>query len=84
VAQTITQKFSDNTASANFGNYLLHLMAQSDESVFWPATYLDEVQLSSSLRSAAWISTEYNNQSSPGIFITLGSENCAATKPGLR
>jgi Concanavalin A-like lectin/glucanases superfamily/Domain of unknown function (DUF2341) len=76
-AQTITQSFSDNTASANFGNYILHLMAQSDETVFWPATYLDEVRLSSSVRSAAWITTEYNNQSSPGTFITMGSENCA-------
>ena len=76
VAQTITQTFSDNTASANFGNYIVHLMAQSDETVFWPATYLDEVRLSSSTRSAAWITTEYNNQSSPKTFITMGSENC--------
>src|SRR5262249_36726695 len=79
VAQTITQKFSDNTASANFGNYILHLMSQSDQSVFWPATYLDEVRLSTSLRSAAWITTEYNNQSSPGTFITLGSETCGTS-----
>ena len=76
LAQTITQKFNDNTASTNFGNYILHLMSQSDQSVFWPATYLDEVRLSTSLRSAAWITTEYNNQSSPGTFITMGNENC--------
>src|SRR4029079_19487769 len=81
VAQTITPKFSDNIASANFGNYLLHLMAQSDESVFWPATYLDEVKLSTSVRSAAWITTEYNNQSSPGTFITMGSESCPTPTP---
>ena len=81
VAQTITQTFSDNTASANFGNYLLHLMAQSDETAFWPATYLDEVRLSSSVRSAAWVTTEYNNQSSPGTFITIGSESCPTTTP---
>ena len=81
VAQTITQTFSDNTASANFGNYVLHLMAQSDETVFWPATYLDEVRLSSSVRSTAWITTEYNNQSSPGTFITIGSESCPTVTP---
>jgi len=81
VAQTITQTFSDNTASANFGNYIVHLMAQSDETVFWPATYLDEVRLSSSTRSATWITTEYNNQSSPGTFITIGSESCATATP---
>src|SRR5204862_4069024 len=81
VAQTSTQTFSDNTASANFGNYIFHLMAQSDETVFWPATYLDEVRLSSSTRSATWITTEYNNQSSPGTFITIGSESCATATP---
>ena len=81
VAQTITQTFSDNTASANFGNYIVHLMAQSDETVFWPATYLDEVRLSSSIRSADWITAEYNNQNSPGTFITMGSESCATPTP---
>src|SRR5947207_13367795 len=81
VAQTITQTFSDNTASANFGNYIVHLMAQSDETVFWPATYLDEIRLSSSTRSAAWITTEYNNQSSPGTFIPSGSGSCATATP---
>src|SRR5205823_10016443 len=81
VAQTITQTVSDNPASANFGNYIVHFMAQSDETVFWPATYLDEVRLSSSTRSAAWITTEYNNQSSPGTFITIGSESCATATP---
>src|SRR5262249_48996943 len=81
LAQTITPLFSDNTASANFGNYILHLMAQSDESVFWPAAYLDEVRLSTSLRSAAWITTEYNNQSSPGTFITMGGESCGTATP---
>jgi len=38
---------------------------------------LDELRISSTNRSAAWITTEYNNQNSPGTFITMGSENCA-------
>src|SRR5947207_9991449 len=41
VAQTITQTFSDNTASANFGNYIVHLMAQSDETVDRKSTRLN-------------------------------------------
>ena len=57
------------------------LMAQSDETLFWPATYLDEVRLSSSIRSTAWVTTEYNNQSLPGTFITIGSESCPTTTP---
>ncbi len=81
VAQAITQRYSDNTASANFGNYVLHMMGQSDESVFWPATYLDEVRLSSTIRSAGWVTAEYNNQSSPSTFMTMGSESCSSATP---
>ncbi len=33
----------------------------------------DELRFSTSQRSAAWISTEYNNQNSPGTFIIAGS-----------
>ncbi len=35
---------------------------------------IDEVRESSVVRSATWITTEYNNQSSPGTFVTLGPE----------
>jgi hypothetical protein len=35
---------------------------------------LDEVRISSSPRSADWIRTEYNNQSSPTTFYSVGTE----------
>ena len=35
---------------------------------------LDEVRISGTTRSPDWITTEYHNQSSPGTFYTLGSE----------
>ncbi|MFA5667606.1 MAG: DUF2341 domain-containing protein [Balneolaceae bacterium] len=35
---------------------------------------MDEVRVSSIPRSADWIKTEYNNQSSPNTFITLGAQ----------
>lgn len=35
---------------------------------------LDEARLSSSVRSAEWIRTEYNNQSDPTTFWTIGPE----------
>jgi len=38
---------------------------------------IDEVRISSVARSVNWILIEYNNQSSPGTFIAMGSENCA-------
>ncbi len=35
----------------------------------------DEARISNSTRSADWIKTEYNNQSSPSTFETFGSES---------
>jgi hypothetical protein len=42
---------------------------------------IDEVHVAAGVRSPAWITTEYNNQSSPGTFITMSSESCAAPTP---
>lgn len=36
--------------------------------------YIDEVRMSSVIRNADWIETEYNNQDSPGTFYSVGSE----------
>lgn len=35
---------------------------------------IDEVRVSSSVRSADWVTTEYNNQNSPNTFWSVGSE----------
>jgi hypothetical protein len=34
----------------------------------------DEARISNSARSADWIATEYNNQSTPSVFYTIGAE----------
>ncbi len=49
---------------------------------FWDGP-IDEVRLASVARSADWITTEYNNQSAPGTFETLGTEGtgCPAATP---
>jgi hypothetical protein len=39
---------------------------------------IDEVRLSTSVRSADWIATEYNNQSSPASFYSVGTETLFA------
>ncbi len=39
---------------------------------------IDEMRYSSVARSADWITTEYNNQSAPGTFETLGSESAVS------
>ncbi|HEY4508763.1 MAG TPA: LamG domain-containing protein [Candidatus Paceibacterota bacterium] len=41
--------------------------------------YLDEVRVSSVARSTDWITTEYNNQSSPSTFYTIGSQTTPTT-----
>src|SRR5207248_5512195 len=38
---------------------------------------VDELRISNTNRSATWIIAEYNNPSSPGTFIAMGSESCA-------
>lgn len=44
---------------------------------------LDEARISGVARSADWITTEYNNQSAPATFATLGTEvSLSVTRPG--
>jgi hypothetical protein len=38
------------------------------------AATLDEIRVSNSVRSAGWISTEYNNQKNPGTFYALSAQ----------
>ncbi|MBU4347680.1 LamG domain-containing protein, partial [Patescibacteria group bacterium] len=57
-----------------------------------PTTYIqpfngliDEVRISNTARTAGWITTEYNNQSSVGSFMAIGAEVCMpvpATRSG--
>ncbi len=46
---------------------------------------LDEVRISNTARSAGWVATEYNNQSSPSTFYALGAqEKNVPGNPGLK
>ncbi len=40
---------------------------------------LDELRISDIVRSLGWIRTEYNNQSSPATFLSLGTEDAPPT-----
>jgi RHS repeat-associated protein len=42
---------------------------------------VDEVRVSSVVRSADWVSTEYNNESSPSTFYQLSAENSTGITP---
>jgi len=42
--------------------------------------YLDEVRISFVTRTTTWISTEYNNQSSPSTFYSVGNEETSPSR----
>ncbi len=55
-----------------------------DPAQFYINGRIDEVRISSAARSTSWISTEYNNQSSPATFYSLDTQelsSCGTTTP---
>ena len=78
--QTLTTATHTASSMGNFSNSSLYFMSRAASSLNAAGT-LDEVRLSTIERSASWTATEYNNQSSPGTFITMGNETCATPTP---
>ena len=78
--QTLTTGTHSASGMGNFSNSSLYFMSRAASALNAAGT-LDEVRLSTIERNANWITTEYNNQSSPGTFITIGSESCATQTP---
>lgn len=50
----------------------------SESATFRFSGIVDEVRISNTTRSAGWISTEYNNQSSPSTFFSISAQEEAA------
>lgn len=64
-----------STTNPNIGTSTDNLYFGRELGSQFPLTgKLDEIRLSNSTRSANWITTEYNNQSSPLTFNTIGAE----------
>jgi Concanavalin A-like lectin/glucanases superfamily len=78
--QTLTTGIHTASGMGNFSNSLLYFMSRAASSLNAAGT-LDEVRLSTMERNPNWVATEYNNQSSPGTFIAMGSESCAMPTP---
>jgi hypothetical protein len=69
-------KGNDSTGIATFGR-----VSPSNITAPWDGM-LDEMRISNSVRSASWIATAYNNQSSPSTFMTWATEeNAPVTAP---
>jgi hypothetical protein len=75
--QALTAGTRTASGMGNFSNSSLYFMSRAASALNAAGT-LDEVRLSTMERNPNWVATEYNNQSSPGTFIAMGSENCAA------
>jgi hypothetical protein len=56
---------------------------RSDDNIYEFNGSMDEVRVSTTARSADWIATEFNNQSSPGTFYSVGSEQSGGNPPVL-
>ena len=65
----------DGSADVSIGASLTEGAVAADEETFNGT--IDEVRISNTARSADWIQTEFNNQSSPSTFFSVGSEEPA-------
>jgi hypothetical protein len=85
---TIQTLYLDGTAVASnpvsitlgSGSYPLNWGSANGSGQFFNGL-LDEARFSGVARSAGWISTEYNNQSSPSTFYTVGSKEGSGLPP---
>ena len=73
-----TTSHSLSNSSESFGAYGFPAIGALG-SYGWANGNEDEVRVSNSARSADWIKTEYNNQSSPSTFYSIASENSQPT-----
>jgi len=69
VSKGIKTDFSDNIQTAADLN-----IGRRNDNVWYFGGIIDEVRISNTVRSAAWIKTCYNNQSNPDSFYTINSE----------
>lgn len=60
-----------SSLGSNTGNYFGRSQYAADEGLYGN---FDEFRISSTLRSAGWITTSYNNQNSPSTFYTVSAE----------
>ncbi len=65
---------TNTAATADATAQTLDIGSRAGPDLFWTGS-IDEVRIANSVaRSANWVATEFNNQSAPGTFETLGTE----------
>jgi len=80
VYQTGTGYIQDGSAQLSIGGYI----GQSESKVASPFPgIIDEVRISTGIRSNAWIKTEYNTMYSPNAFLSIGEEQPHPSIPNV-
>ncbi len=74
VSQTLTTGTHTASAGGNFDSTTLNFMSRATTSLFGAGS-MQELRISITTRTQNWITTEYNNQSAPASFSTVGAEN---------
>jgi hypothetical protein len=64
------------------GSYMMYAGWTNSAAGYFPGS-VDEVRVSNTARSAGWITTEYNSQSSPSTFSTTASEFVYTAPPAI-
>jgi hypothetical protein len=76
VSLALTPTIHNNLSSGSILNDApVTLGARSSATDYWYNGILDELRVSNTALTAAWITTEYNNQSSPATFYSVGPES---------
>lgn len=78
VAQSLTTVSTPSGSPTLTTSTLMDIGNRSDKTRAFNG-YIDEVRLSTTIRSADWIKTEYNNQKNPNSFYAVGSEQSVGT-----
>lgn len=68
-----------NAAAISYGGGNTHIAAHGSGSGYSFDGKIDEVRVSSVVRSAAWILTDYNSMNNPAAFAAIGAEETRAT-----
>jgi Concanavalin A-like lectin/glucanases superfamily len=70
---------ADSTAPVNNGVDVVAggLSTNAAGTIFMLTGLMDELRVSNTARSADWIATEYNNQSNPSAFLSVGTQQSA-------
>jgi hypothetical protein len=85
--QTLTNVANwTDTVNTVLGDYRIGALCGVGGSVFIlnNGALVDEARISDIARSADWIKTEYNSQSNPNTFYSVGAENVIGTGGGPR